>query len=247
MAADSKHNADDFYPQDKRVSFRRYSWQGETFYVALFEGSTAPQYFVIPPDYYGNDDYWYKASVLSRLLNDGHEFFDAFKFLAKTAATVRPDEIEAHAPLSFVSRVFSYWDTLNELTNLYTDKPTPEMLALVRACKDRFDGKVLRQHVDAANQFVKDHSGPNRAGWVYLIRNMIGQFKIGLSINPCDRLETFDIKLPFQVYPICFIRSDNALALERELHQRFSSVRLNNSEFFDLTYDDVQYIKGLAS
>lgn len=245
--AEGKHTGDSFFPQDRKVFIRRYKFQNETFYVAIFEGSTAPQYTIVPPEHFADDTYWYKAGVLSRLLYDGHEFFDAFKWLDKTSKDVDPIEVKQHAPLSFISRVFLHWDTMNELTNLYTDKPTPAMIALVKACKERFYSAALKKRIQEVNERISSHMPHyKKAGWVYLIRSFSGHYKIGLSTNPAYRVETFGVKLPFEVYPVCLIRTNNALELERELHDRFSSSRQNGSEFFDLTWDEVKYIKGLA-
>lgn len=83
------------------------------------------------------------------------------------------------------------------------------------------------------------------AGYVYLLQSTTGAYKIGRSINPHNRLKTFEVKLPFEVEYVCVIATDSMVALEAALHGRFADKRVNG-EWFALTPDDVEYIKGLA-
>lgn len=84
-----------------------------------------------------------------------------------------------------------------------------------------------------------------RAGYVYLLQSPTGAYKIGRSRNPQDRLRTFQIKLPFEVEYVCVIRCADMVALEAELHRAFEHKRLNG-EWFALTGNDIEFIKGLA-
>lgn len=87
---------------------------------------------------------------------------------------------------------------------------------------------------------------PGVDGFVYLLQSPTGVFKIGHTKNPNNRLQTFNVKLPFEVEYICVIQTLDMRALERELHTHFSTQRING-EWFKLTPEDVDYIKGLAA
>lgn len=82
-------------------------------------------------------------------------------------------------------------------------------------------------------------------GFVYLIQSPTGYYKIGRTTNPKDRMKTFSVKLPFEVEYVCVIQTDNMYGLEQILHNRFADKRVNG-EWFNLSPDDVEHIKGMA-
>jgi hypothetical protein len=84
-----------------------------------------------------------------------------------------------------------------------------------------------------------------RNGYVYLLKSDTGHYKIGRTIDPENRQKTFGVQLPFNVQFECLIKSDDNHKLEKSLHERFEHRRVRG-EWFDLTDDDVEYIKGLA-
>jgi hypothetical protein len=91
------------------------------------------------------------------------------------------------------------------------------------------------------------------AGYVYILSN-IGSFgenvyKIGVTRRdePQDRVrELSNASVPFRFDTHVFIFSKEAFELEKELHNRFDSNRVNKvnsrKEFFNITYDDVKKI-----
>lgn len=86
----------------------------------------------------------------------------------------------------------------------------------------------------------------NAKGYVYLIEAETGQYKIGRSKNPPNRLRAIGVKMPFKVEIIHTIQTNDMYSLEINLHQRFADKRVNG-EWFALSQDDVDYIKGLAN
>lgn len=82
-------------------------------------------------------------------------------------------------------------------------------------------------------------------GYVYLLQSPSGYYKIGRTSNPDDRIGTFHVKLPFEVEYIAVIQTDDMHELERQLHEQFAHRRVNG-EWFNLSADDVEYIKRLA-
>lgn len=84
----------------------------------------------------------------------------------------------------------------------------------------------------------------DRSGYVYLIQSESGHYKIGRTKDINDRMHTFNVKLPMQYEPLHVITCVDCYQVEKELHQKFASKRING-EWFDLTGTDVAYIKSI--
>ncbi len=85
-----------------------------------------------------------------------------------------------------------------------------------------------------------------KPGYVYLIQSPTGAYKIGRTSNPANRIKTFSVKLPFEVEYVCVIPTEDMHGLEAQLHALYAEQRING-EWFNLTPDNVEFIKGLAS
>jgi hypothetical protein len=107
----------------------------------------------------------------------------------------------------------------------------------------RFEQRVqeLNQKLaeaEAKNQRAKSMAEQTRAGNVYVISN-IGSFgedvvKIGMTrrMDPMDRIyELGDASVPFEFDVHAMITTDDAPSLERELHERFETRRVNRVNF----------------
>ena len=70
-----------------------------------------------------------------------------------------------------------------------------------------------------------------RNGFVYLVQSSTGAYKIGRTINPHDRIRTFNVKLPFEVEYVVVIETANMYSLESELHNQFARKRVNGEWF----------------
>jgi DNA segregation ATPase FtsK/SpoIIIE-like protein len=94
------------------------------------------------------------------------------------------------------------------------------------------------QHLTGQEQPIKE-----RKGVVYVI-NQVGttHYKIGISTNYDERLKLFTVKLPFDIEETAVYETEQYAEKERELHTLFADKRLNGSEFFDLTLDDLALI-----
>lgn len=105
--------------------------------------------------------------------------------------------------------------------------------------------------LDAAVESVEARAANVRCGYVYVISN-VGAFgpdmvKIGLTrrLEPMDRVrELGDASVPFRFDVHALFFSDDAVALENELHHRFASKRVNlvnmRREFFYATPAEVR-------
>ncbi len=106
---------------------------------------------------------------------------------------------------------------------------------------------------DQAIQGVVDRAANVRAGYVYVISN-IGAFgegvvKIGMTrrLEPLDRVrELGGASVPFRFDVHALVFSDDAVALETDLHHAFASRRVNminaHREFFYVTPLDVKAV-----
>jgi predicted GIY-YIG superfamily endonuclease len=86
---------------------------------------------------------------------------------------------------------------------------------------------------------------PAVTGYVYLIQSPTGAYKIGRTKNPANRLQTFHVKLPFEVEYVAVISTPDMYRLESNLHRQYASKRVNG-EWFMLDAADVEAIKTLA-
>lgn len=120
---------------------------------------------------------------------------------------------------------------------------------------DALQRRILELQAQLANVTVQREKiaklQNGKAGNVYIISNLgsFGDsvFKIGMTrrMNPQDRVnELGDASVPFKFDVHSFIFSDDAAALETELHKRLNDRRVNKvnlrKEFFNVTIDELE-------
>jgi hypothetical protein len=84
----------------------------------------------------------------------------------------------------------------------------------------------------------------DRRGFVYLLKSTTDAWKIGRTRYPNDRRKTFGVKLPYPVEYDHLIPTNDAVRLERNLHNRFCEKR-RDGEWFVLDEEDIRWIKQL--
>lgn len=94
--------------------------------------------------------------------------------------------------------------------------------------------KILQQGLRTFNQF--------NPGIVYILRSEFGQYKIGKTTNLNQRLNTFAVKLPFDVYLHKKIFVFDCNWFERFFHVLFADTWIRG-EWFQLTEIELGYIK----
>jgi hypothetical protein len=105
---------------------------------------------------------------------------------------------------------------------------------------------VIHWRVGGLSDISKYPPRKGHAGYVYLIQELNdGNFKIGRTRNPNNRLETFGVTLPAKVDYICLIPTENTHLLERKLHRQFARRRVAG-EWFALSDEDVASVIALA-
>ena len=151
-------------------------------------------------------------------------------------------EIEAEKKRLFKERN-QYRSVLEKLRKAGADEGDPEVAELEEKLSE-IGGALLT---------VEDRAANRRAGYVYVISN-VGAFgekmvKIGMTrrLEPLDRVrELGDASVPFRYDLHLMVFSDDAVALERELHDRFADRRVNlvnlRREFFYLTPAEVKEV-----
>lgn len=80
-------------------------------------------------------------------------------------------------------------------------------------------------------------------GFIYVIKGEKDFFKIGKTRNLQQRLQLFDVLLPFPVTRVHSAKYQNYSQIEKELHQHFSANRING-EWFRLSESDIEFIKN---
>ncbi|MEM6280562.1 MAG: GIY-YIG nuclease family protein [Chloroflexota bacterium] len=87
---------------------------------------------------------------------------------------------------------------------------------------------------------------PAREGYVYLLQSDSGHWKIGRALDPENRLQTFTVKLPFEVEYKHLIPCKDYIAAEKDLHKRYAH-RRTDGEWFALTEEDVAAICNIEA
>lgn len=149
-------------------------------------------------------------------------------------------------------------ETVPSNFHYYPQIPSREEAQRIIALIEQFYATHSPEQIEAINktaerwwnrQMYPPHPPKQRrveAGFVYLIRGVNGAYKIGKTKNPQKRISTLNVKLPFEIEPVCIIQTDDMNNLEAQLHYQFNEKR-GNGEWFELDTADIEYIKGLAS
>lgn len=82
----------------------------------------------------------------------------------------------------------------------------------------------------------------NKKGSVYLMKADNGVYKIGMSVNPVQRMLSLERTLPYDLELIHTIPSNRMKHLERYFHDLFKESRLKG-EWFELTHEQVEQFK----
>lgn len=85
------------------------------------------------------------------------------------------------------------------------------------------------------------HVPKKEVGFVYLLKNDVGQCKIGKTKRLGKRMSHFGIKLPFPIRLVGYIKSPDYDLLEKQYHKKYNGCRLLG-EWFNLTVKNLQDI-----
>jgi len=137
---------------------------------------------------------------------------------------------------------------MNRNRELLLTEQNPEVIATLEARIKELEEQQNKVAIEK-DEILKRANG--KAGYVYVISNL-GSFgdkmyKIGMTrrMNPMERVdELSDASVPFRFDVHAMIFSDDAVGLEKNLHERLGSHRVNKvnlrKEFFETTVDDLE-------
>ena len=143
-----------------------------------------------------------------------------------------------------------------ELLQKALDKARKELAGAAEEQKAKFEAELLMlqeklTEAELKNQRALSMAQQTRRGHVYVISNIgsFGEdvFKVGMTrrLEPLDRVrELGDASVPFSFDIHAMIYSEDAPALEKELHRKFASGQMNKvnarKEFFRVTLIDIK-------
>lgn len=141
-----------------------------------------------------------------------------------------------------------YTVEMNRNRELLLAEKNPDMIATLEARILELESQQNRV-VAEKEEILKRANG--KAGYVYVISNLgsFGEdtFKIGMTrrMNPMDRVDELgDASVPFRFDVHALIFSDDAVGLEKNLHDRLANQRVNKvnlrKEFFETSIDDLE-------
>ena len=119
---------------------------------------------------------------------------------------------------------------------------------LIPHCRDKpnFDlVTVLASEYIAKHQGeeVEEVSSSERiTGYVYMLRYG-KKYKIGFTNSPTRRFREVSIELPDETVQVHTIATDDPNGIEEYWHKRFAARRIRNSEWFELSAEDVRMFK----
>jgi len=76
--------------------------------------------------------------------------------------------------------------------------------------------------------------------WLYVIEHELGFVKIGIATDPEKRLGELQVGSPFNLWIRDKARPDNALTVERFLHDKFEKYHMRG-EWYDIPEDDLHF------
>lgn len=129
-----------------------------------------------------------------------------------------------------------------------TRKAKTEVRREMEALQRQLDKLNALEEKQAERERQKQERAQNRstAGYVYFIQMTAGErlTRIGRSATPDVRLKYIP-KLPFETTLEHLIQTDDMVQLERHFHDYYADKRVRG-DWFQLSPDDIAYIKGLT-
>jgi ribosomal protein S25 len=103
--------------------------------------------------------------------------------------------------------------------------------------------EMTNENLRKQKEFLSRPEKEKRQGVVYVFRQEgTDNYKIGFSANYEQRKNIFGIKLPFNMKEVAVYNTDYYKEAEAGIHNHFSDARLNGSEFFTLTPEQLEEI-----
>jgi len=196
------------------------------------------------------------ASAIIKLIDTGINCYSALPFLLKNIKSSKPQvrQYTLKALRNFVIPQEYYGDIME----IYMEDEKEYNKLLAEEMLRQFDSTApLHSQASQKNTVSSDslttlsdqdniHTDDtySEKGYVYFIReDYAGRIKIGKTKDINQRLDTFNVKLPFHVELLHVIESNNYHYTEKLFHILFQSKRVNG-EWFNLNETDISWVKS---
>lgn len=193
------------------------------------------------------------ASAIIKLSDSGINCYSALPFLLKNIHNPKPQvrQYTLKALKGFIIPE-DYYGEILELVN--TDEKEYNR-HLASEILSGFSADLIPMHsnsttdkeevsLDLDNEIITTDDEVSEKGYVYFIKeDYAGRIKIGKTRDINQRMDTFNVKLPFNVELIHVIESANYHYTEKLFHVLFDSKRVNG-EWFNLNENDISWVKS---
>ncbi|MCU7667278.1 GIY-YIG nuclease family protein [Bacillus thuringiensis] len=194
------------------------------------------------------------ASAIIKLMNADINCYSALPFLLKNIKSSKPQvrqyTLKALREFTIPSEYYG------EITEIYMEDEKEYNKLLAEEILKQFninepmDSPVLHKShisndsIDTKHNDTEPASESSERGYVYFIKeDYAGRIKIGKTKDINQRLDTFNVKLPFHVDLLHVIESNNYHYTEKLFHILFQAKRVNG-EWFELNETDITWIKS---
>lgn len=189
------------------------------------------------------------ASAIIKLMQININCYSAVPFLIKNLKSLKPQvrQYTLKALREFVLPI-TYYGNIMEICSS-DDKGYNRVIAkeIIDKMSDTELGDAcypITEDIEQTGQLEKNDEVVLEKGFVYFIKeDYAGRIKIGKTKDINQRLDTFNVKLPFNVTLIHVVESNNYHYTEKLFHILFQLKRVNG-EWFELNDSDVNWIKS---
>lgn len=189
------------------------------------------------------------ASGIIKLMQASVNCYSAIPFLVKNLKSLKPQvrQYTLKALREFKVPGAYYGDIIGICSN---DEKDYNRILAEEVISQMGDNELINnyhpnsEHIEQFGQTVESEVVTSEKGFVYFIKeDYAGRIKIGKTKDINQRLDTFNVKLPFNVTLIHVIESNNYHYTEKLFHILFQLKRVNG-EWFELNDGDINWIKS---
>jgi len=188
------------------------------------------------------------ASAIIKLMQININCYSAVPFLIKNLKSLKPQvrQYTLKALREFVLPITYYGNIMEVCSSDAKDYNRVIAKEIIDKMGDNelVDAYPISEDIGQPGHIEKNDEGVLEKGFVYFIKeDYAGRIKIGKTKDINQRLDTFNVKLPFNVTLIHVIESNNYHYTEKLFHILFQLKRVNG-EWFELNDSDVNWIKS---
>lgn len=130
---------------------------------------------------------------------------------------------------------------LYDVSKQYINVMTPDEANALLLAADAASDEIVRR-----DKLVAGKHPPIKSGYVYLMRSLLDDYKIGCSARPQNRILTLGVTLPYPVEILYLIFTPDMYRTEQELQERFHD-KCIVGEWYKLDESDVADFARMAA